>query len=151
MVNKVVLRFRSSTAISAWWVYRSTTAMYIVLQVVSRLLLSIYMLLHMDISFNTVQIIIEENVGTHYIRFLHANVCSIVFMVLLLHLRKRWYYQSYNKRNLWKSGTLLMILVMRSAFLRYVIPWGNMSLWGATVITNLLSVLPQGDLILLNV
>lgn len=151
VVNKFILRFGSSSSINRWWVYRSTTAVYIVLQVISRLLLSIYILLHIDISFFTVENIMEENVGTHYVRFLHANVCSIVFIVILIHICKRYYNSSYTKSNLWKSGVLLLILVIGSAFLGYVIPWGNMSLWGATVITNLLSVLPSGEIVLLNV
>lgn len=151
VINKFILRFGSSNSINRWWVYRSTTAVYIILQIISRLLLSIYMLLHIDISFLTVESIIEENVGTHYVRFLHANVCSVVFIIILIHICKRYYNSSYTKSNLWKSGVVLLILVMRSAFLGYVIPWGNMSLWGATVITNLLSVLPSREIVLLNV
>ena len=92
------------------------------LQVLSGLLLSIYILLHMDMSFVIVECIIEENVRTHYVRFLHANVCSVVFMIMLCHVCKRYYYGSYVKGNLWKSGVALLILVMRSAFLGYVIP-----------------------------
>jgi len=151
VVNKLILRFRSSNGINRWWVFGSLTAVYMVMQVISRLLLSIYILLHIDMSFIVVENIMEENVGTHYVRFLHANICSVVFMVILVHLSKRYYMLSYMKGNLWKSGTLLLILVMGSAFLGYVIPWGNISLWRATVITNLLSVLPYGDLVLLNV
>jgi ubiquinol-cytochrome c reductase cytochrome b subunit len=151
IINKLRLRFGTSNIINIWWVYRSGTAIFIVVQVFSRLLLSIYILLHMNMSFDTVELLIEENIGTHYLRFIHANVCSIVFFVILFHIGKRYFIASYTKSNLWKSGTLLLILVIGSAFLGYVIPWGNISLWRATVITNLLSVLPYGDLVLLNV
>jgi len=70
----------------------------------------------------------ENNIGIHYVRFLHANICSLVFIVLLIHASKRFWFGSYVKRNLWKSGRLLLVLVIGAAFLRYVLPWGNMSL-----------------------
>lgn len=133
------------------WGYGSTTAVYMVLQVLTRLLLSMYVVILVDMSFSVVELLIENNVGMHYVRFLHANICSVVFIVLLIHASKGFWFRSYVKGNLWKSGSLLLVLVIGAAFLGYVLPWGNMSLWGATVITNLLSVLPKGDVILLNV
>jgi len=133
------------------WGYGSTTAVYMVIQVVSRLILSIYVVILVNISFGVVELLIENNVRMHYVRFIHANICSVVFIVLLIHASKRFWFGSYVKGNLWKSGGVLLVLVMGAAFLGYVLPWGNMSLWGATVITNLLSVLPKREVILLNV
>jgi ubiquinol-cytochrome c reductase cytochrome b subunit len=151
IVQKFIMYFRSYNGINNMWGYGSTTAVYIVLQVLTRLLLSMYVVMLVNISFDVVELLMENNVGIHYVRFLHANICSVVFIVLLIHASKGFWFGSYVKGNLWKSRGLLLVLVMRAAFLRYVLPWGNMSLWGATVITNLLSVLPKGDLILLNV
>lgn len=151
LLQKFIIYFGSYSGINNMWGYRSTTAVYMVLQVITRLLLSMYVIMLVDISFSVVELLIENNVRIHYVRFLHANICSVVFIVLLIHTSKGFWFGSYVKGNLWKSGRLLLVLVMGAAFLRYVLPWGNMSLWRATVITNLLSVLPKGELILLNV
>lgn len=150
-MQKFIIYFGSYNGINNIWGYGSTTAVYIVLQVFSRLLLSIYVVMLVDSSFGVVELLMENNVRIHYVRFIHANICSVVFIVLLIHASKRFWFRSYVKGNLWKSGGLLLVLVMGAAFLRYVLPWRNMSLWRATVITNLLSVLPKGEVILLNV
>lgn len=151
VIQKFIMYFGSSQGINNWWRYRSSTAIYIVIQVFTRLMLSMYVVMLVDESFNVVENLMENNVGTHYVRYLHANLCSIVFILLLIHIGKRIWMRSYLKGNLWKSGRLLIMLSIGAAFLRYVLPWGNISLWRATVITNLLSVLPYGELILMNV
>lgn len=151
LLQKFIIYFGSSQGINNWWGYRSSTAIYIVIQVITGLILSIYVVILVMESFRVVELLMENNVGIHHVRYLHANICSVVFMLLLLHIRKGLWIGSYVKSNLWKSGSVLLILVIGAAFLGYVLPWGNISLWGATVITNLLSVLPYGDVILLNI
>lgn len=150
-LNKIILRFGSTSSLSTWWTYGSATAVYIVLQILSRLILSMYVILTVCSSYDIVLLSSMELTGHEVLRYIHANRCSVVFILLLLHATKRIWFSSYHKSNLWKSGTLLLILVIGAAFLRYVIPWGNISLWGATVITNLISVVPYGDVVLLNV
>lgn len=150
-MQKFIIYFGSSQRINNWWGYGSSTAVYIVMQIITRLILSIYVIILVTDSFVVVEVLIENNVRIHHVRYLHANICSVVFMLMLLHIGKGFWMRSYTKSNLWKSGSLLLILTMGAAFLGYVLPWGNMSLWGATVITNLLSVLPRGDIILINV
>lgn len=93
-----------------------------VIQVVSRLILSIYVVILVNISFGVVELLIENNVRMHYVRFIHANICSVVFIVLLIHASKRFWFGSYVKGNLWKSGGVLLVLVMGAAFLGYVLP-----------------------------
>jgi len=151
VIQKFIMFFRSSQGINNWWRYGSTTAIYMVMQVVTGLILSMYVVILVSESFAVVELLMENNVRTHHVRFLHANICSVVFILLLLHIRKGFWIGSYVKGNLWKSRSVLLILAMRAAFLGYVLPWGNMSLWGATVITNLLSVLPGGEVILMNI
>lgn len=151
ILNNLVLRFRSSNSLNYWWTYRSSTAVYMVLQVFCRLILSIYVLLTVNLSYDIVLISSVDVVGYEVVRFVHANGCSVVFLLLFLHVGKGVWNSSYHKSHLWKSGMLLLILVIGAAFLGYVIPWGNISLWGATVITNLISVVPYGDWVLLNV
>lgn len=122
LLQKFIIYFRSYNGINNIWGYGSTTAVYIVLQVVTRLLLSIYVIMLVDMSFSVVELLMENNVGIHYVRFLHANICSVVFMVLLIHASKRFWFGSYVKGNLWKSRGLLLVLVIGAAFLRYVLP-----------------------------
>lgn len=150
-MQKFIMYFGSSIGINNWWGFGSSVAAYIVAQVITGLMLSMYMVILVMESFGVVELLMENNVRIHHVRYLHANICSIVFLLLFMHVGKRFWMGSYTKSNLWKSGSLLLILVIRAAFLRYVLPWGNMSLWGATVITNLLSVLPYGEVVLLNV
>jgi ubiquinol-cytochrome c reductase cytochrome b subunit len=81
-----------------------------------------YVVILVDMSFSVVELLMENNVGMHYVRFLHANICSVVFIVLLIHASKGFWFGSYVKGNLWKSGGLLLVLVIGAAFLRYVLP-----------------------------
>lgn len=150
-IEKVRIRFGSSLGINNWWSYGSSTAVYIVCQVMTGVVLSIYVIILTRASFTIVELFVENSSGGHFLRFLHANFCSLVFIVMLIHLRKGLWILSFSKVKLWISGTVMLMLVIGAAFLGYVLPWRNMSLWRATVITNLLSVLPYGDVVLLNV
>jgi len=86
--------------------------------------------LHLNINFGWI------------IRFIHANRASIFLYLIFIHICRRLFYNSFNKSHLWSSRITILLLVMRSAFLRYVLPWGQISFWGATVITNLISAIP---------
>lgn len=88
VIQKFIIYFRSSQGINNWWRYGSTTAIYMVMQVVTGLVLSIYVVMLVNESFAVVELLIENNVRTHHVRFLHANICSVVFMLLLLHIGK---------------------------------------------------------------
>lgn len=90
VIQKFILYFGSYNRINNVWGYRSTTAVYIVLQVISGLLLSMYVIILVDMSFEVVELLMENNVGIHYVRFIHANICSVVFIVMLIHASKRF-------------------------------------------------------------
>jgi len=76
------------------------------------------------------------------LRYFHANGASLFFLCLYLHIGRGLYYGSYTKAPVWRVGVVIFLLTMATAFMGYVLPWGQMSFWGATVITNLLSALP---------
>jgi len=76
------------------------------------------------------------------LRYLHANGASLFFFCLYIHIGRGLYYGGYLKYHVWSVGVLLFLLTMATAFMGYVLPWGQMSFWGATVITNLLSAIP---------
>jgi len=112
------------------------------LQILSRLFLTIYFIGSEFSAFYSV-LAIHLNVNFRWVvRFIHANGASIFLFLIFIHICRRIYFKSYNKRHLWSSRVTILILVIASAFLGYVLPWGQMSFWGATVITNLISAIP---------
>lgn len=92
--------FGSSLGINNFWRYGSSTAVYIVIQILTGLILSIYVVILVDISFGVVELLMENNVAIHNVRYLHANICSVVFMLILLHASKGFWMGSYQKGNL---------------------------------------------------
>lgn len=111
--------------------------------------MSIFIVMLAIFSFFFVEYIIEELfLGSGY-RYVHANMCSLVFFVLWLHWLRGYVIGSTGKQDLWKSRFVMFALAIGSAFLGYVLPWGQMSFWGATVITSLATVAPYGSVLLL--
>jgi quinol-cytochrome oxidoreductase complex cytochrome b subunit len=137
--------FASTKNISMWWNFRSLSRLWIAMQVFTGLVISSTLVASIIDAFNSVEMVMENGVGRHILRFIHANFCSIVFMILIVHVGKRLWFGSGVKSNLWKIRTLLLVLTMGASFLGYVLPWGHMSFWGATVITSLLTVAPYGN------
>jgi len=95
-----------------------------------------------NLSFDRLAHIIRDVQGGWFLRSLHANAASFFFLALYAHIGRGIYYGSYTARGVWFIGVLLLLFVMAAAFLGYVLPWGQMSFWGATVITNLLRAIP---------
>jgi len=115
---------------------------------VSQLLTGIFLAMHyipdIDLAFASVEHIMKDVNYGWFLRYLHANGASMFFIIVYSHLFRGLYYSSYTlpKAVLWVSGVIIFILMMATAFLGYVLPWGQMSFWGATVITNLFSAIP---------
>lgn len=150
VLNKFITRFVSFSNLSLWWCFGSIAAIVMVVQVLTRLIISMFEIPNL-LSFFYVQYAMENPVNYYTLRFSHANICSVVFLIILIHIGKGIWQGSIVKSNLWKSGSLLFVLAILSAFLGYVLPWGNISYWGATVITSLLTVLPLGSIIVVYV
>merc|ERR1712212_943276 len=112
-------------------------------QIVTGLFLAMHYTCDSTFSFSSISHIIRDVNGGWLLRRLHANGASFFFFALYLHIGRGIYFGCYSNRGVWFSGVLLLLLVIASAFLGYVLPWGQISFWGATVITNLLRAVPS--------
>ena len=124
--------------------YGSLSMVCLVIQILSGLLLSMHYVPSADLAFLSVEHIMRDVQFGWFLRYLHANGASMFFMCLYIHLLRGLYYGSfvYPRTYTWFTGFLILVLTIATAFLGYVLPWGQMSFWGATVITNLFSTIP---------
>nr|ALO70369.1 cytochrome b [Batrisodes sp. 1 EF-2015] len=132
----------SPSNISSWWNFGSLLGLCLIIQILTGLFLTMHYCANINFAFSSV-IHICRNVNYGWlIRTLHANGASFFFICLYLHISRGFYYDSFTLTQTWWIGTLIFLLTMMTAFMGYVLPWGQMSFWGATVITNLLSAIP---------
>ncbi len=126
------------------WGFGSLAGLCLAIQIVTGVILAMHYSPHIDLAFNSVEHIMRDVNYGWLMRYTHANGASMFFIVLYLHIGRGLYYKSYvaPRELVWYSGIILYILVMAIAFMGYVLPWGQMSFWGATVITNLFSAVP---------
>jgi quinol-cytochrome oxidoreductase complex cytochrome b subunit len=126
------------------WSFGSLALICLVLQIITGLFLSMYYTADIQLAFSSVEYINRELYYGWLWRYTHMTGASMFFLVVYLHIAKNIFYGSftYPRQILWFSGVILFILMMATAFLGYVLPWGQMSLWGATVITNIFSAIP---------
>lgn len=129
--------------IRVWWRGGSVLGIILGIQLITGLFLSIHYVADITLSFDSVIHIIRDVPGGWIIRLLHANGASFFFIFLYCHLGRGLYYQRYSLQpKAWIAGVTIFLLRIATAFLGYVLPWGQISFWGATVITNLLSAIP---------
>ena len=128
--------------ISTFWNFGSLLGLCLVVQIVTGLFLSIHYTAHVDLAFSSVSHIHRDVNYGWLIRSLHANGASFFFVCLYLHIGRGVYYGSFMNIPAWIIGVIILFLVIATAFLGYVLPWGQISFWGATVITNLFSAIP---------
>nr|YP_010954886.1 cytochrome b [Dorcus hirticornis]WMW30271.1 cytochrome b [Dorcus hirticornis] len=142
IINNSLIDLPSPSNISAWWNFGSLLGLCLGIQIITGLFLSMHFTANIDLAFNSV-IHISRDVNYGWlIRSTHANGASFFFICLYLHVGRGLYYSSYTLKLTWMIGVIILFCVMATAFLGYVLPWGQMSFWGATVITNLLSAIP---------
>nr|YP_010954691.1 cytochrome b [Dorcus davidis]WMW30076.1 cytochrome b [Dorcus davidis] len=148
IINNSLIDLPSPSNISAWWNFGSLLGLCLGIQMITGIFLAMHFTANIDLAFNSV-IHISRDVNYGWlIRSTHANGASFFFICLYLHVGRGMYYSSYNLYLTWTVGVIILFCVMATAFLGYVLPWGQMSFWGATVITNLLSAIPYiGQLI----
>nr|QXF29237.1 cytochrome b [Pentatoma rufipes] len=142
IVNGSLIDLPTPSAISLWWNFGSLLGMCLMIQMISGLFLAMHYTANIELAFSSVMHICRDVNNGWLMRHTHANGASLFFICLYLHIGRGLYYGSYKLFMTWSVGTLLFLLIMGTAFLGYVLPWGQMSLWGATVITNLLSAIP---------
>lgn len=131
--------------LSYWWSFGSLALAILGSQIVTGIFLAMHYTPHTVYAFEGLEHIMRDVMGGYGLRYLHANGASMFFIIVYLHIARGLYYGSYNKprTHLWFSGIVIFILMMAAAFMGYVLPWGQMSFWGATVITNLFSAIPE--------
>nr|YP_010363445.1 cytochrome b [Atkinsoniella aurantiaca]UNZ12546.1 cytochrome b [Atkinsoniella aurantiaca] len=150
IINNSLIDLPAPTNLSAWWNFGSLLGMCLLIQLISGILLSMHYTSNVEMAFNSVNHI-TRNVNYGWLmRTLHSNGASLFFICMYLHTGRGMYYGSYKYKLTWVVGMMIMLLTMATAFLGYVLPWGQMSFWGATVITNLMSAIPYIGLMLVN-
>nr|YP_008593716.1 cytochrome b [Benthodesmus tenuis]BAN83736.1 cytochrome b [Benthodesmus tenuis] len=142
IVNDALVDLPTPTNISAWWNFGSLLGLCLIAQVLTGLFLAMHYTPDVESAFNSVAHICRDVNFGWLIRNVHANSASFFFFCIYFHIGRGLYYGSYLYKETWNIGVILLLLVMMTAFVGYVLPWGQMSFWGATVITNLLSAVP---------
>nr|YP_009422150.1 cytochrome b [Cipangopaludina ussuriensis]ASR74849.1 cytochrome b [Cipangopaludina ussuriensis] len=142
IVNGALIDLPSPSNLSIWWNFGSLLGLCLGIQIVTGLFLSMHYAGHIDLAFSSVAHISRDVEYGWLIRVIHANGASMFFICVYLHIGCGMYYGSYKNHFTWNIGVLLLFLMMAVAFLGYVLPWGQMSFWGASVITSLLSAIP---------
>ena len=127
-----------------FWNFGSLAGIMLMLQIVTGIVLAMHYTAHVDHAFASVEHIMRDVNYGWLLRYAHANGASMFFIVVYIHIFRGLYYGSYKapRELLWMLGVVIMLLMMATAFMGYVLPWGQMSFWGATVITNLFSAIP---------
>nr|AYN73206.1 cytochrome b [Pollostacris sp. OR322] len=142
IINNSLIDLPAPTNISFWWNFGSLLGLCLMIQIVTGLFLAMHYTSNIEMAFSSVVHICRDVNNGWIIRTLHANGASMFFICIYLHVGRGIYYSSYMYMHTWMIGTIILFLVMATAFMGYVLPWGQMSFWGATVITNLLSAIP---------
>nr|YP_009727457.1 cytochrome b [Psychomantis borneensis]QIA48592.1 cytochrome b [Psychomantis borneensis] len=140
--NNALVDLPTPSNISSWWNFGSLLGLCLGIQIMTGLFLAMHYSAHIDLAFLSVAHICRDVNYGWLLRTLHANGASMFFICIYLHIGRGIYYGSYKFYYTWTVGVLILFLVMATAFMGYVLPWGQMSFWGATVITNLLSAIP---------
>nr|YP_004733957.1 cytochrome b [Pelochelys cantorii]AEI26031.1 cytochrome b [Pelochelys cantorii]AEI26044.1 cytochrome b [Pelochelys cantorii]ANG44824.1 cytochrome b [Pelochelys cantorii]WEU54021.1 cytochrome b [Pelochelys cantorii]WFG80003.1 cytochrome b [Pelochelys cantorii] len=142
IINNSLIDLPSPSNISTWWNFGSLLGACLALQIITGLFLAMHYSPNISTAFSSVTHITRDVQYGWLIRNTHANGASLFFMCIYLHIGRGLYYGSYLYKQTWNTGVMLLLLTMATAFMGYVLPWGQMSFWGATVITNLLSAIP---------
>ncbi|MCC0050546.1 MAG: cytochrome b/b6 [Rhodobiaceae bacterium] len=144
LVRAQLYDFPTPKNLNYFWTFGGIAAICLVVQLVSGIVLAMHYTPHVDMAFNSVEHIMRDVNYGWFLRYLHANGASFFFIAVYIHIFRGLYYGSYKapREILWMLGVLILLAMMATAFMGYVLPWGQMSFWGATVITNLFSAIP---------
>jgi ubiquinol-cytochrome c reductase cytochrome b subunit len=143
-IDSHIINYPTPVNLNYFWSFGSTAGICLVIQILTGIFLAMHYTPHVDYAFASVEHIMRDVNAGWILRYAHANGASMFFIVVYCHIFRGLYYGSYIKPRglLWISGVLIFFLMMATAFMGYVLPWGQMSFWGATVITNLFSAIP---------
>nr|YP_010957198.1 cytochrome b [Scorpaena agassizii]WMY90486.1 cytochrome b [Scorpaena agassizii] len=142
VANDALVDLPAPSNISVWWNFGSLLGLCLISQILTGLFLAMHYTPDISTAFSSVAHICRDVNYGWLIRNMHANGASFFFVCIYAHIGRGLYYGSYLYKETWNIGVVLLLLTMMTAFVGYVLPWGQMSFWGATVITNLLSAVP---------
>ncbi len=152
VLNNHLVDYPTPKNISYLWGFGSLSGFMLVVQIITGIFLAMHYCPNVIVAFFSVEHIIRDVFSGWFLRYLHSNGASFFFILVFCHMFRGLYFGSYHSPRdlLWCSGVFILILIIATAFIGYVLPWGQMSFWGATVITNLISAIPYvGDSIVL--
>jgi len=143
-IDSHIISYPTPVNLNYFWSFGSSAGLCLVIQILTGVFLAMHYTPQIDLAFNSVEHIMRDVNNGWLIRYIHANGASIFFIVVYSHIFRGLYFGSYiyPRDKLWISGVFIFLLMMATAFMGYVLPWGQMSFWGATVITNLFSAIP---------
>nr|WRK21529.1 cytochrome b [Tartessus sp.] len=150
IINNSLIDLPAPINLSSWWNFGSILGTCLTIQLLSGIMLSMHYTANVEMAFNSISHISRDVNFGWMMRTIHSNGASMFFTCMYLHTGRGMYYGSYKFIKTWYIGILIMLMTMATAFLGYVLPWGQMSFWGATVITNLLSAIPYLGTMLVN-
>jgi quinol-cytochrome oxidoreductase complex cytochrome b subunit len=144
IVGSHIIVYPTPINLNTFWGFGSLSGICLSIQIVTGIFLAMHYTPHVDIAFNSIEHIMRDVSGGWILWYLHANGASMFFICVYIHIFRGLYFGSYifPRVLLWLSGIIILLLMMATAYLGYVLPWGQMSFWGATVITNLFSAIP---------
>ena len=144
IINDHLVDYPTSSNLNYFWGFGSLAGLCLAIQLISGIFLAMHYTPHIDLAFFSVEHIMRDVNYGWLIRYVHANGASMFFIVVYIHIARGLFYGSYiqPREHLWASGVTLFLLMMATGFMGYVLPWGQMSFWGATVITNLFTAIP---------
>ncbi|MBL4756425.1 MAG: cytochrome b/b6 [Rhizobiales bacterium] len=150
LLYPTVVTFPTPRNLNYWWTFGGILMFCLTVQLMTGIVLAMHYVPHVDMAFESVELIMRDVNYGWLLRYVHANGASMFFIAVYIHMFRGLYYGSYKapREILWILGVVLFILMMATSFMGYVLPWGQMSFWGATVITSLFSAIPYvGDMI----
>lgn len=142
IINNAIIDLPTPINISTWWNFGSLLGLCLIIQILTGLFLAIHYTADINLAFNRINHICRDVNHGWLLRTLHANGASFFFICIYCHIGRGIYYNSYLYIKTWIIGVIILFLIIGTAFIGYVLPWGQISFWGATVITNLLSAIP---------
>ncbi len=144
LIDSHIIHYPSPIALTYAWSFGSLAGICLVIQMISGIFLAMHYTPNIDLAFSSIEYIMRDVKNGWLIRYIHANGASMFFIVVYAHICRGLYYGSYMKPRelLWCSGVVIFLLMMGTAFTGYVLPWGQMSFWGATVITSMVTAIP---------
>jgi ubiquinol-cytochrome c reductase cytochrome b/c1 subunit len=144
LVHSSFVAYPTPRNLNYWWTFGGILSFMLGVQIITGVILAMHYTPHADLAFNSVEAIVRDVDYGWLLRYLHSNGASMFFIAVYIHMLRGLYYGSYKEPReiLWILGVIIYLLMMATGFMGYVLPWGQMSFWGATVITNLFSAIP---------